>query len=159
MRATLWRLSEFSKEQPQYFALVFLDRHVPRVSREYERFSIISEIRNRALSQVERCIAEGVFPATTHAEVALRLLFAPILGIAALRVSNRTTPEDADALVRDAIETTIAGIRAGAPTTRAAFGLAQCSRLNAQCSTSGCGIDGGRRARRGARLRVRHGEG
>jgi RND family efflux transporter MFP subunit len=115
VRATLWRLSEFSKEQPQYFALVFLDRHVPRVSREYERFSIISEIRNRALSQVERCIAEGVFPATTYAEVALRLLFAPILGIAALRVSNRTTPEDADALVRDAIETTIAGIRAGAP--------------------------------------------
>ena len=115
VRATLWRLSEFSKEQPQYFALVFLDRHVPRVGREYERFSIISEIRNRALSQVERCIAEGVFPATTHAEVALRLLFAPILGIAALRVSNRTTPEDADALVRDAIETTIAGIRAGAP--------------------------------------------
>jgi RND family efflux transporter MFP subunit len=115
VRATLWRLSEFSKEQPQYFALVFLDRHVPRVGREYERFSIISEIRNRALSQVERCIAEGVFPATTYAEVALRLLFAPILGIAALRVSNRTTPEDADALVRDAIETTIAGIRAGAP--------------------------------------------
>jgi RND family efflux transporter MFP subunit len=115
VRATLWRLSEFSKEQPQYFALVFLDRHVPRVGREYERFSIISEIRNRALSQVERCVAEGVFPATTYAEVALRLLFAPILGIAALRVSNRTTPEDADALVRDAIETTIAGIRAGAP--------------------------------------------
>jgi len=115
VRVTLWRLSEFSKEQPQYFALVFLDRHVPRVGREYERFSIISEIRNRALSQVERCIAEGVFPATTHAEVALRLLFAPILGIAALRVSNRTTPEDADALVRDSIETTIAGIRAGAP--------------------------------------------
>ena len=56
-----------------------------------------------------------MFPATTHAEVALRLLFAPVLGIAALRLSNRATPEDADALVRDSIETTIAGIRAGAP--------------------------------------------
>ena len=139
VRATLWRLSEFSKEQPQYFALVFLDRHVPRVSREYERFSIISEIRNRALSQVERCIAEGVFPATTHAEVALRLLFAPILGIAALRVSNRTTPEDADALVRDAIETTIAGIRAGAPrhAKPSASLKAQGSMPNAQRAVAG----------------------
>ena len=139
VRATLWRLSEFSKEQPQYFALVFLDRHVPRVGREYERFSIISEIRNRALSQVERCIAEGVFPATTHAEVALRLLFAPILGIAALRVSNRTTPEDADALVRDAIETTIAGIRAGAPkhARPSALNNAQGSMPNAQRVVAG----------------------
>ena len=50
-------------------------------------------------------------------EVALRLLFAPVIGIAALRLSNRMQPDvDADALMRDAIETTIAGIRAGAPT-------------------------------------------
>ena len=33
VRASVWRLYEFSKDQPQYFALVFLDRHVPRVSR------------------------------------------------------------------------------------------------------------------------------
>ncbi len=153
VRATLWRLSEFSKEQPQYFALVFLDRHVPRVSREYERFSFISEMRNRALSQVERCIAEGVFPATTHAEVALRLLFAPILGIAALRVSNRTTPEDADALVRDAIETTIAGIRAGAPRHARPSASHNAQGSMPQCSTSGGGIAGGRGARRGTASR------
>jgi membrane fusion protein (multidrug efflux system) len=117
VRAVAWRLHEFSKEQPQYFALVFLDRHVPRVSKEYERFSFISEMRHRALEQMQRCIAAGIFPATTDPQVALRLLFAPIFGIAALRLSNRMQPDvDADALVRDAIETTIAGIRAGAPT-------------------------------------------
>jgi membrane fusion protein (multidrug efflux system) len=116
VRAVVWRLYEFSKDQPRYFSLVFLDRHVPRVSKEYERFSFISAMRGRALAQVERCIADGIFPATTHPENALRLLFAPVIGIAALRVSNRLQPEvDADALVRDAIETTIAGIRAGAP--------------------------------------------
>jgi len=116
VRAAAWRLYEFSKEQPQYFALVFLDRRVPRVSREYERFAFISEMRTRVLAQVERCIAEGVFPVTTHAEVALRLLWAPIFGIAALCLSHRFAPTvDADGLVRDAIDTTIAGIRAGAP--------------------------------------------
>jgi RND family efflux transporter MFP subunit len=117
VRAVAWRLYEFSKDQPQYFSLVFLDRRVPRVSKEYERFSFISDMRTRARAQVERCIEDGIFPATTDAEVALRLLFAPVIGIAALRVSNRMQPDvDADALVRDAIETTLAGIRAGAPT-------------------------------------------
>jgi RND family efflux transporter MFP subunit len=117
VRAVAWRLYEFSKDQPQYFALVFLDRHVPRVSKEYERFSFISDMRSRALAQVQRCIEDAIFPATTDAEVALRLLFAPVIGIAALRLSNRMQPDvDADALTRDAIETTLAGIRAGAPT-------------------------------------------
>jgi membrane fusion protein (multidrug efflux system) len=126
VRSVAWRLYEFSKEQPQYFALVFLDRHVPRVSKEYERFAFISEMRSRALARVERCIEDGIFPPTTYAEVALRLLFAPIMGIAALRLSNRLQPEvDADALVRDAIETTLAGIRAGAP--RHAVPSAQCA--------------------------------
>ena len=116
VRASVWRLYEFSKEQPQYFALVFLDRHVPRVSKEYERFAFISEMRSRALARVERCIAEGLFPETTFAEVALRLLWAPIVGIAALRLSHRMPDSvDIDSLVRDAIETTIAGISAGAP--------------------------------------------
>ena len=116
VRAVVWRLYEFSKDQPRYFALVFLDRHVPRISKEFERFSFISAVRGRALAQVERCIADSIFPPATHPENALRLLFAPVIGIAALRVSNRMQPDvDADALVRDAIETTIAGIRAGAP--------------------------------------------
>ena len=116
VRAAAWRFYEFSKEQPQYFALVFLDPRVPRVSREYERFAFISEMRARALARVDRCVAEGLFPPTTHAEVALRLLWAPIVGIAALRLSRRMPDEsDPDPLVRDAIETTIAGIRAGAP--------------------------------------------
>jgi len=116
VRASAWRLYEFSKEQPQYFALVFLDRHVPRVSREYERFAFISEMRSRALARVERCIAEGLFPDTTYGEVALRLLWAPVVGFAALRLSHRIPDGvELDPLVRDAIETTIAGIRAGAP--------------------------------------------
>jgi len=117
VRAVAWRLYEFSKDQPQYFSLVFLDRHVPRVSKEYERFSFISDMKSRALAQVERCIEDGIFPATTDSEIALRLLFAPVIGIAALRLSNRMQPDvDADALIRDAIETMLAGIRAGAPT-------------------------------------------
>ena len=88
VRATAWRLYEFSKEQPQYFALVFLDRHVPRVGREYERFSFISDIGAGSSRRCSAASTDGLFPGDGDAEVALRLLLAPILGIAALRLSN-----------------------------------------------------------------------
>jgi AcrR family transcriptional regulator len=115
IRTAAWRFYEFSKAQPQYFALVFLDRRVPRIGREYERFAFMSELKSRLKSRMQRCIDQGLFPSTVDSEVGLRLIWAPILGIAALRLSERLTHEDADSLVLDAIDTTIAGLRAGAP--------------------------------------------
>lgn len=115
IRTAACRLYEFSKVQPQYFALVFLDRRVPRIGREYERFAFMSDLKSRLRAQMQRCINEGIFPATVDADVGLRLIWAPILGIAALRLSERLPAEDADDLVLDAIDTTIAGLRAGAP--------------------------------------------
>jgi hypothetical protein len=75
----------------------------------------MSDLRSRLRAQMQRCIDRGVFPASVNADVALRLLWAPILGIAALRLSERLAHDDADNLVLDAIDTTIAGLRAGAP--------------------------------------------
>jgi len=132
IRAAARRLYEFSNAQPQYFALVFLDRHVPRIGREYERFAFMSELRARLLAQMQRCIETGVFPATVQVDVALSLIRAPILGIAALRLSQRLTPDDADARALDAIETTIAGLRAGAPShARSALPCASTSHTEA----------------------------
>jgi len=116
IRAAAWRFYEFSKLQPQYFALVFLDRRVPRIGREYERFTFMSELRSRLRTQMQRCIDEGIFPSTVDANVGLRLIWAPILGIAALRLSERCRADEADDLILDAIDTTIAGLQAGAPT-------------------------------------------
>jgi AcrR family transcriptional regulator len=117
LAATAWQLYEFSERHPQYFALVFLDRRVPRIGREYERFAFMADIKSRLLARVQRCIDEGFFPASLHPGTALRLLWAPVLGITSMRLSNRLAPdEDADALVHDAINTTIAGLRAGAAT-------------------------------------------
>ena len=65
------------------------------MSREEPRFAFISEMRNRALARVDRCVAEGLFPPTTYAEVALRLLWAPVVGIAALLLSRRM-PDEVD---------------------------------------------------------------
>jgi len=116
VRNAAWRLYEFSKEQPQYFALVFLDRRVPRISRDFERFPFMLEMKQRLIAQMQRCISTGALPETLNAQVAVRILWAPIFGIATLRLSERIAGGDhADALVRDAIETTIAGLRVTTP--------------------------------------------
>src|SRR4051794_8417538 len=45
VRAIFWHFYEFSLEHPQYFALMFVDRSVPRISREYERFAFARELK------------------------------------------------------------------------------------------------------------------
>ena len=116
VRNAAWRLYAFSKEQPQYFALVFLESRVPRIGRDFERFPIMLEMKRRLHAQMERCIAAGVFPAALNPQVAVRLLCAPIFGIAALRLSQRIADDEpADALARDAIDTTVAGLRVWTP--------------------------------------------
>jgi AcrR family transcriptional regulator len=117
IRLAAWRLYEFSKRQPQYFALVFLDRRVPRIAVASERFAFMVEIKNAIRTRMQRCIDEGLFPPSLDVDVALRLILVPVFGLVLLQLSGRLLPhEDPDALVRDAIETTIAGLRAGAAT-------------------------------------------
>src|SRR4026208_442174 len=38
LRRSLWGFYEFSKEYPQYFELMFLDRSVPSLSQDFQRF-------------------------------------------------------------------------------------------------------------------------
>lgn len=110
LAAIAWQLYEFSARYPEYFALVFLDRHVPRIGPQSERFAFMVDIKSRLFARVQRCIDEGFFPRSLSAATGLRLLLAPVLGIASMRLSNRLAPgEDAEALVRFAISTTIAG--------------------------------------------------
>jgi AcrR family transcriptional regulator len=114
LAAAAWHVYEFSRQHPQYFALVFLDRRVPRIGRECEGFAFMATIKQGVIARVQRCIDEQVFPPTVQPQVALRLLWAPVLGIAAMRLSERMAPgEDPDALVRESIKTTIAGLRFG----------------------------------------------
>ncbi len=116
IRAVFWRVYEFSRQQPEYFALMFLDRSVPHISRaeRYERFAFARETKRHVVTELQRCIEAGVFPPTVKPTVALRVLSAGLLGIAALSLSERLAPgEDADLLASDALDTAIAGLRAG----------------------------------------------
>jgi AcrR family transcriptional regulator len=114
VRAMFWRLYEFSREQPQYFALMFIERSVPRINREYERFAFARTMKQHLVEEIEACIAAGELPATTRPFVAVRLLTAGVLGVASMRLTERLAAgEDADTLAADAIDVALAGIRSG----------------------------------------------
>jgi AcrR family transcriptional regulator len=114
VRAVFWRLHEFSRDQPQYFALMFLDRWVPRINREYERFSFARARKQYIIQELQACIDAGELPKTLDPFVAMRALMVGLLGVAALRLSERLAPgENADLLAADVLNLTVAGLRAG----------------------------------------------
>ena len=118
VRAMLWRFFEFSREQPAYFALMFVDRTVPRITREYERFAFVHQMKARITHEIQRCIDQKLLPPTLNPQLAFRVLTAGIYGIAVMRGCDRLTPgEDADALARDVLNTTIAGLQTGVELT------------------------------------------
>src|SRR5690348_16529500 len=82
IRRIFLRVYEFSKEHPQYFELMFLDRSVPRISREYERFAFARQTKQHIAEELQRCIDAKVFPATVKPTVAMRLLTVGLLGVA-----------------------------------------------------------------------------
>jgi AcrR family transcriptional regulator len=127
IRAIFWRLYQFSREHPQYFELMFVDRSVPRISREYERFAFVRETKQHLIEEIERGIEAGVFPPTVNASVAVRLLTVGLLGVAVLSLSERLSPgEDPDCLASDVIDTALAGLQTGIPlkSSGAALGCA-----------------------------------
>ena len=114
VRAALWRFYTFSKEQPEYFSLIFIDSAVPRISRDWERFSFVREWRQDIEQDIQHCIDERRFPRAESASSVFRILSTAMYGAAVFRLSHRLAPsEDADALAHDVLETMLAGLQAG----------------------------------------------
>jgi len=118
VRGTFLAFYRFSREHPEHFALMFLDRTVPRISEHWDRFAFIRETRGRVIERLRECAARGLLPPDLNAEAAFSALTAAIHGVAVMQVCDRPAlGRGADALARDVLETTIAGLRAGAALT------------------------------------------
>ena len=114
VRTAMWRFYTFSKEQPEYFSLIFVDEAVPRISRDWERFSFVRDLRQGIQAHIQKCIDEGVFPSAVSAASVFRVLSTAVYGASVFRLSNRLAPgEDADALAHDVLDAALAGLRAG----------------------------------------------
>jgi len=115
LQRQFWRYYEFSKEYPEYFALMFLDRTVPRISQNWERFGLVAEKKHDLIIGIQRAIDAGAFPAGTPAFAVFHIVLATIHGVAAQRLCDRLPPGlDADVLARATLTTVIAWLKAGA---------------------------------------------
>lgn len=118
------RYYQFSRLHPEYFDLMFVDRTVPRIGRDWERFSFVVQMIDQVCKMLRRAIDAGVFPPETDPEVAFHILWAAVHGPATAALCQRLAPdEDPDALARDTLEAALAGLRAGIHTT---FKPSQC---------------------------------
>ena len=61
LRRGLWAFYEFSKTHPEYFELMFVDRSVPSLSQDFQRFEFFQETTARAEADITACIAAGRF--------------------------------------------------------------------------------------------------
>ena len=118
IRGVFWRVYEFSRAHPEYFALMFVDRTVPQISQNWERFGFVREMKAQVGATIQRAIDAGLFPAGSHPDAIFRILMTVVCGAALGRLCDRAAPGvDVDALARDTLEATLAGLRAGIPLT------------------------------------------
>jgi AcrR family transcriptional regulator len=118
LRACWWAYYEFSKEQREFFELMFVDRSVPQITEQWTGLAFVHEMLAVAASRIQRCIDASVFPSSTNPEIAMHLIWGALTGPAVIGSGCRLAPgEDPDALARDVLELVIAGLRAGAATT------------------------------------------
>jgi AcrR family transcriptional regulator len=110
LRCGLWAFYEFSKSHPEYFALMFVDRSVPSLSQDFQRFEFFQETTARAEADIAACVERGEFAAGLNPAAALHVLWVGMLGAATIRLAQRLAPgEDPDALAHDLLETMLAG--------------------------------------------------
>lgn len=115
LRRMFWRYYEFSRSHPEYFALMFLDRTVPRISRDWERFGFVGQMKHDMVVRIQTAIDRGALPPGTSPLTVFRVLLTAIHGAATLRLCDRLAQgEDGDALARAMVDVAIQGLRAGA---------------------------------------------
>ena len=113
LRRIVLRLYRFSVDHPQYFALMFVDRTVPKICREHERFASAREMRQELFAELARAADEGVLPKGISGASVFRILTMGILGVAVMRLSGRLTAAYSDALVDDVLNVALAGLKSG----------------------------------------------
>ena len=116
VRAPFWHLYKFSRQHPEYFALMFVDRSVPRITQNWERFSFVGTRKGHIAGLIQRAIDAGHLPGGTDPLAVFRILMAAVLGAAVMQLCGRLAPtEDPDALARDTLEAALTGLRTGFP--------------------------------------------
>ena len=118
VRACWWAFYQFSQEQPAFFQLMFVDHSVPRITQQWEGFEFLQQMLTHAVAAIQKAIDAGAFPATLNPNAAMHILWASLIGPSVVGIRHRlASGEDYDALARDVLDATIAGLQSGLATT------------------------------------------
>lgn len=118
VRGCWWAFYQFAQEQPAFFQLMFVDHSVPRITQQWEGFEFLQQMLTNAVAAIQKAIDAGAFPATLSPNAAMHMLWASLIGPAVIGIRHRlATGEDYDALARDVLNATIAGLQSGVSTT------------------------------------------
>lgn len=118
LRNLWWAFYEFSREHPSYFELMFVDRSVPQLCQGWSGFALLASLMETATTEIQRAIDTGELPGSVRPRAAVSLLWGAMLGPAVIQLGQRLSPgEDGDLLARDILDTTLAGLAAGAPSS------------------------------------------
>lgn len=118
IQAGLWAFYEFSKSHPEYFDLMFIDRSVPSLGQDFQRFEFFQATTALMEADIHACIERGQFSHGLNPAAALHVLWVGMLGAATIGLSQRLAPgEDPDALARDLLDTMLAGFATDVKTT------------------------------------------
>lgn len=118
LRRGLLAFYEFSKVHPEYFALMFVDRSVPQLSQDFQRFEFFQATTARAEADIRACVERKQFSAKLDPAAALHVLWVGMVGVAIIGLAQRLAPgEDPDALAHDLLDTMLAGFSTSLATT------------------------------------------
>ena len=84
LRNCWWAFYQFSKDQREFFHLMFVDRSVPAITDQWQGFGQLQQMLERVAARIQRLVDVGVFPAALNPQVALHVLWAALTGPAVL---------------------------------------------------------------------------
>jgi AcrR family transcriptional regulator len=118
LRTGLWAFYQFSKTHPEYFELMFIDRSVPSLNQDFQRFEFFQETTALFESDIRACVERGQFSRLLNPAAALHVLWVGMLGAATIGLAERLAPaENPDALAHDLLDTMLAGLSTEIGTT------------------------------------------
>lgn len=137
LRLCWWSFYEFSREQPGFFELMFVDRSVPSIKDQWQGFELLQQLLVHAEAQIQLAIDAGDLPADLDACAAMHVLWGALMGPSVLGLGERMAPdEDVSMLARDVLEATLAGLRAGVRPT-----FIPCQKMHQSLATPSAKVD------------------
>ncbi len=114
LRTYFWGYYEFAQEQPDNFAILYLDRSTPSFDVGVKSASgIIQALMAENRRWILRCVAAGIFPRGHNSEHLGQILWTCIHGAAALRLTHGAHLRQFDRVAAQALELALEGIRSG----------------------------------------------